>query len=737
VRSSATAEDLPEAAFAGQQDSFLNVVDAGALLDAVRRCWTSLWTDRAIAYRERQGSEQQTVKLAVVVQRMVSAEVAGVMFTANPVTGARDEIVIDASPGLGEAVVSGLVTPDHVVLRKRVRGWRVVEWRAGRREVIVRARAGGGTEHVEGVSPADLPVLPDRAFRQLASSGVAIQEQFGAPQDIEWAWSDGKPYILQARPITALPDPPPRANRLQRLVASTFAEMMAVRPYPLDMDNWLPALAGAIEPLFELLGLKWTLLNLFEARDGVVVRLDIRLPHPTWRTILAPFRLLSAILRYDPLHWESDPHLATAKARAGELDSRDVRAASWAELLELARSAMELPRLAAGSVRVRYFPPAAFAATRLRLLLTLLGQAEHLGTLLAGAGNRTLEANRALEDLARSVRSDSDLAVLFATHPLEHLWAALEALPAGRAFLDDLRLFLERYGHRETMLSTTLQPTWKDAPELVLAIVKGFAAHPAKSSGGKATWQAARDEILRHPLLRFTPLRSGFLLLLARAQTLLQIREDTHFYATWAMPLLRRVFLEMGARLVRAGILDAPEDILHLRLEELKEIRSEDALPASLVEALRASMMHRRRERAALDSIPMVDPRLLARPPLEVNALLSGMPGSPGVAEGPARIVRDGFEFDKLRPGDVLVAPHTNPSWTPLFQRAVAVVVDSGSPGSHAAIVAREYGIPAVMSTVTGTQTLQDGELVRVDGSRGAVFRIERGASSSGEVRGE
>src|SRR5215203_1159056 len=255
VRSSATAEDLPGAAFAGQQDTFLNVMGEQALLNAVRRCWASLWTGRAIAYRNRQKIEQQTVKLAVVVQRMVFAEIAGVLFTANPVTGARDEVVIDASPGLGEAVVSGLVTPDHFVLRKRRWGWSIVERRPGRREVIVQARSGGSTEHVKGSATTDVPQLPTRALRRLARVGAAIERHFGRPQDIEWAWAGGELFIVQARPITALPEPAPRLNKLQRRMVGVFAGRLPIRPYPLDMTAWMSALFGAIARIFAPRGL--------------------------------------------------------------------------------------------------------------------------------------------------------------------------------------------------------------------------------------------------------------------------------------------------------------------------------------------------------------------------------------------------------------------------------------------------------------------------------------------------
>jgi pyruvate,water dikinase len=370
VRSSATAEDLPEAAFAGQQDTFLNVVGPEALLDAVRRCWASLWTDRAIAYRARLGLDQTTVKLAVVVQRMVDAEVAGVLFTANPVTGARDEIVIDASPGLGEAVVSGLVTPDHFVLRRRWWGWSIVERRAGWREVVVRPRAEGGTEHVWPEPTATLqPALPDHALRRLADLGAAIERHFGRPQDVEWAWARGEAFILQARPITALPERVPRLTRLVRLVAALLVELLPARPYPLEATTWgfeyfASALLG---PMFRRLGLAVRFDRLFVEEDGVIVRFRGGLPfRPTPGVLLAPLRLWRLARRYDPSSWRSDPLLAEVQARV-----------------------------------------------------------------------------RALEALAAYIRSDPTLADTFARHEPGALWAALEAQPAGRTFLAELRAFLD------------------------------------------------------------------------------------------------------------------------------------------------------------------------------------------------------------------------------------------------------------------------------------------------------
>ncbi len=724
VRSSATAEDLPEAAFAGQQDTYLNVAGPEALLAAVRRCWASLWTARAIAYRGQQGVDHQAVKLAVVVQRMVPAQAAGVMFTANPVTGARDEIVIASNPGLGEAVVSGQVTPDHVILRQRRRGWHIAERRAGRREVVIGAHPHAGTEPAEGPATAGGLALPDGAFRELARLGTAIHRHFGHPQDVEWAWAAGKPFILQARPVTALPPPPPRANRIQRVVASNFAEMLRIRPYPLDIDTWLPALGSAVEPVFGLLGLSWSFRQMIESEDGIAVRFQPRLPRPTWRTLLAPVRVAAHIWRYNPLDWQADPLLQGIEAHARDQASQDPAALSWTQLLAAVREAGEVPFLAGGEVRRRYFPGAAFAALRLRVLLGLLGHSAKLGTLLSGAPNKTSEANHALEGLAERVRADPDLASAFAGHEPRDLWLLLDGQPAGRAFLAELRAFLARYGHREMMISTSLQPTWRDAPETVLGIIKGFVAHPPRRRQGKPEWELAKDEVLQHRLLHNTRLRSAFLNVLAKARTLFQIREDTHFFATMPLPLLRRTLLEAGRRLVAAGALDAPEDVFHLKLAEVEQAAGSRPLPTALASDLHAAASRRKSRRARLAGTPLVDPRLFPHSAPQGDELLRGMPGSPGLAEGPARIVRDTSDFDKLVAGEVLVAPYTNPSWTPLFRRAVAVVVDSGSLASHAAIVAREYGIPAVMGVVTGTQTLRDGQRVRVDGSQGTVVDL-------------
>jgi pyruvate,water dikinase len=407
------------------------------------------------------------------------------------------------------------------------------------------------------------------------------------------------------------------------------------------------------------------------------------------------------------------------------LDARDLEALSWAGLLETLEAALALPRALAGDVRQRYFPRAVVASGALLVLLGLVRRGDRLVALLSGMETRTLEANRALEALAARARSDPQLADRFADTEAGLLWSALETDAAGRAWLAELRVFLDRYGHREAAITTASLPTWRDAPEIVLGLVKGLIHEASRSDGGQPGWERARDEVLASPWLRLPPLRSAFLTLLTTARFVLQIREDTHFYATMPLPLVRRTVLEMGRRLVQVGALDTPADVFHLTLAELELVQGTWPPAASLTGELHTVVQWRIARRAAIESTPLVEMSREPASAVDGGMLLRGSPGSPGIAEGIVRVVHSGAEFGTLRPGEVLVAPFTNPGWTPLFSRAAAVVVDTGGAGSHAAIVAREYGIPAVMGTADGTRRLVDGTRVRVNGTTGVVTVLE------------
>lgn len=719
VRSSATAEDLPGAAFAGQQDTFLNVDGEEAVVRAVRDCWASLWTDRAIAYRRRQGIDPHEVAIAVVVQKMVPAEVAGVMFTANPVTGERSEIVVDASPGLGEAVVSGRVTPEHYVLD---RAGRILRFEPGGGGIVISAAAGGGGQEQAGGRRSGPTLTPVRLL-ELAGLARRAHEHFGRPQDMEWALAGGRVYVLQSRPMTALPPQPPKLNAVQRRVGPFFVEMFQERPYPLDVSGWmkqgilamLHRMAGSVGVVFP------TVEALLPEEDGVVVQLVPPVPRPTARVLAAPVTLARRARQFPLPGWKRDPRFALFLDQVERLNGRDLQPLRWSEVVSMAQECFGAMR-GITDLRISYMPGIFVPMLKLRLMLLLLGRMRLASALIAGAETRTSQANRALDELAAMARADPGLASAFAETDAPALLQLVEREPAYEAFRKAFTAFLHEYGHRETVsVVLSSSPTWSEAPEIVLGVVKallGQRLNPADQTG------AALAELKRHPALRFRPLRRQVLAAVDAARAGMAFREDSHFYATKLIPPLRRAYRDLGRRLVEAGVVDNIQDVYHLRFEELASITDDDgALPASGRRRYRSLVLARAAKRRELEGIPLLDTALLFKHVQRTaGALVSGTPASRGRAEGPVRIIGGPEDFGRLRSGDVLVCPYTNPSWTPLFQRAAAVVVDLGGLGSHAAIVAREYGIPAVMGTGTGTRVLTDGQHVVVDGSAGAVL---------------
>ncbi|MFF2318645.1 PEP/pyruvate-binding domain-containing protein [Arthrobacter sp. NPDC058097] len=718
VRSSATAEDLPGAAFAGQQDTFLNVVGEEAVAESVVDCWASLWTDRAIAYRQRRGIDPREVTIAVVVQKMVPADFAGVLFTANPVTGERGEMVVDASPGLGEAVVSGRVTPEHYVLD---RAGRTRSFGPGGGEVVISPDAGGGTMEQAGSRSPD-PALSEANLRELADLGRRAQEHFGRPQDVEWALAGGRIHILQSRPMTALPPQPLRLNAVQRRIGPFFVEMFQERPYPLDVSGWmeqgilamLHRMAGSVGVRFPGVG------ELLPEEDGVVLQLVPPVPRLTLRTLAAPLTLARRARQFDMAGWKNDPRFVAFLEQVDRLNRRELEGLRWSEVVGVARESFATMR-GVTELRSSYMPGIFLPMLRLRLMLLLLGRLKLAPALVAGAETMTSRANRALDQLAAMVRADPGLAGAFASNDGPALLQLVEKDPAYAAFREAFTGFLREYGNRETVsVVLSSSPTWSDAPEVVLGLVKALLGQrPAAADQTGAALAALK----RHPLLRFGSVRRQVLAAVDDARAGMAFREDSHFYATKVIPPMRRAYRELGRRLAAAGVIDTVGDVHHLRFEELEAITDDGgALPASVRQLYRPLVQARAAKRRELEGIPLLDTALLFRNRRSAEGVLvSGSPASRGRAEGPVRIIRGPHEFGRLSSGDVLVCPYTNPSWTPLFQRAAAVVVDMGGLGSHAAIVAREYGIPAVMGTGTGTGILAEGQRVVVDGSAGTV----------------
>lgn len=716
VRSSATAEDLPGATFAGQQDTFLNVVGDAALFHAVAGCWASLWTDRAIAYRHQRGIGPENVAMAVVVQTMIDADVAGVMFSADPVSGRRDAVVVDASPGLGEAVVAGRVTPEHYLLTRR---GRLMQWTPGGHEIRVRPVAGGGTVEVPG-TPIDRPSLTRRQMVTLAGLSRRVFDHFGTPQDMEWAVAGGHVFLLQARPMTALPPEPLRLNAFQRKLGPFFAEMFNDRPYPLDVSGWLEqALLVMLRGMTGSVGVAFPdPRRIFREEDGVVLTVVPPVPRPTVRMLAAPLSVLARARRFPLSRWQADERLPAFLTDVDRLNDVDVRRLSWRDLiLHVQRVFDALGPITA--LRVSYLPGLLLAQLKLWPLLALLGRLRLGSALIAGARTRTTDANDQLEALATMARSNEGLRDLFADVPAPELLPRLGA-PQFAEFSSAFHGFLAEYGHRECIsVALSSSPTWSERPGVVLGIVQALADQPVRTTDH--TGQALR-ELASHPALRNPWLRRQVFGAVAGSKAGMAFREDTHFYATMLLPPLRRALLELGERLWAVGVLDDAEDIFHLRFEELRAITDPGSLADQERASLRATVLGRSAKRRALAGQAVVNlDALFAKRKAVPGALVSGTGASRGTATGAVRVIRGPDEFGALRSGEILVCPYTNPSWTPLFQRAAAVVVDAGGTGSHAAIVAREYGVPAVMGTGDATAVLKNGQRVTVNGSTGVV----------------
>ncbi|MDO5735591.1 MAG: PEP/pyruvate-binding domain-containing protein [Propionibacteriaceae bacterium] len=712
IRSSATAEDLPGAAFAGQQDTYLNIIGSDDVVAAVRDCWASLFSERAVAYRDRLGIHPDTVAMAVVVQRMVPAEVAGVMFTAHPVTGARDVVVIDSSRGLGESVVSGLVTPDHVVVNGR---GRIVERRLGGAGIVIEADDGGGTLQRE--QSFDSPALTDGQVVRLAAIGRRIEAHFARPQDIEWAIHAGHLAILQARAVTALPPPPIRLNRFQRFIGPTLIEMLPRRPYPMELTAWIiPTVARhVVEMMEQLVGVRISWEDMLPATDAIVQEFVPPSPRPTTATPRRLAKTLVRGLRVGPEQWRNSPLLESYRAGAAHLDHLDPHLLSPTQLVAVPQRATELMVMMT-HLRVEHLARALVGILGLRL--ALMGRTSVLPELIGNVPTMTRAANDELAALAEAARAIPELGELISEGDLTAVVGLASSLPAAAGWWSRFQHFLATYGHRETTsVMLVHDPAWVDAPITVLGMIRVLMG---KTSPGEEHWRLPPvDSAARSPLVR----RLG-----RRAAEGVAFREDTHFELTRTGPAVRRAINEVGRRLVEEALLDGAEDVWFLTLDEVASWAAAPTTDAAGQDRLRDSAARRRTAWTEMAATPLIaTTTLYPRRHGSAGALVTGASGGGGRATGPVRVVGGPADFATLRAGEVLVCSATNPSWTPLFQRAAAVVVDHGGVASHAAIVALEYGIPAVMGAATATTLLRDGQWVMVDGDRGEVVAaVER-----------
>jgi len=752
VRSSATAEDLPEASFAGQQDTFLNVDGYGEVLEAVKRCWASLWTARAIGYRARQGIGPEELSLAVVVQALVPAEAAGILFTANPVSGRRDQALISAAWGLGEAVVGGLVTPDTLTVDKA--GGAVLERQTGDKQVMT-ARINGGTE--QRPVPAELrraPVLDDDTAAELARLGVQIEQLFGLPMDIEWALAGGAVAILQARPITALPEPelPPPAewplpDPRGPYTRGSITDLMPDPLTPLFATIGVPAINAAMgRTLAETIGGTAPVLTTLLTTINDYAYQHARLGCRDWLWML--FRMLPAfprLLRSVERHWRqvARPRYAAAVDRFRERPPRDLPAARLLDGVD------ELTAAMAGyltALQVDTLGAAAGAEGLFTAAYDRLARREGdppAAALLLGADSLPIQAEKSLFDLAQWCRGHGELAAYLLTAPSGRLaacWSGGEAPPGVGAA--DWQEWQRRFGTHLAQFGHSLydldfaKPIPADEPLPLLEALKLFIRDSDRNPHrrqerlfrqGEAAAQVALGRLkgLRLRLLRWT---------LRLARTFGPMREDSIFDIGLAYPVLRPMLHELGRRFAAAGAIARPDDLFFLERAEVE--RSAAALDRG--EKLEDCAERVRRRRAVWRAEKQATPPPQLPPKVRVmgiradaflplsaeeqaDTILKGVAAAPGQVTATACVLRGSEDFHQMRPGDILVAEMTTPAWTPLFAMAAGIVTDVGGPLSHGSIVAREYGIPAVLGTGVATQRIQSGQILTVDGSAGLV----------------
>nr|NLI49442.1 phosphoenolpyruvate synthase [Propionibacterium sp.] len=754
VRSSATAEDLPEASFAGQQDTFLDVRGLDAVLDAVVECWSSLWTERAIAYRARNAVDHAAVALAVVVQEMVAAEASGVLFTADPLTGHRGHTVIDAVRGLGEQLVSGRVTPDHFLL----------DTASG--AVLERTLAG------------DSSSLTDAHLAALVDLGRRAAERFGGPQDLEWVRVGDALHVVQTRPITSLyplPDPGVPGDLIWLSFGAVQGMLDPITPLGLDvlrralaragdlfgrhldhrtnafvwpagerlwirLDRVIASEAGArlyrrllpfVEPGTASLVARLTADPAFAPERGAGrTLLRNALPVAVWvlprapRTVADP---AAARARLDRTVEDLLARLGERLAAADGIPRPELRLSARLRALDgLVHTVFPTLLPAFG----RVFPPAMALLARLRVLAARTGLPDAdqltLAVLRGVPGNVTTEMDLALWRVAEEIRADAAAAATFTGADPDDLVRRHRDGTLPPVARDALAGFLERYGMRGVAEIDLGTPRWREQPEGVLRTLASYVAidDPDRSPDAVYRRGVAEAEAAIETLAAASGRRAGQVRFVAhRLRGLIGARETPKFTIIRAFGLLRTALLASGRDLVAAGVLDAADDVFFLDVDELTGAFGRHDLRDRV--AARRAVRARELRRARVPLLMVSDGRTFFEGVSDAaGADLAGAGVSPGVVEGVVRVVHDP-RTSELRPGEIMVCRGTDPAWTPLFLTASGLVTEVGGMMTHGSVVAREYGIPAVVGVGGATQVLTDGQRVRLDGTAGTITFLD------------
>ncbi|MDA0791321.1 MAG: PEP-utilizing enzyme [Proteobacteria bacterium] len=800
VRSSANAEDLPGLSFAGQQETYLNVKGGDALVVAVRNCWASLWTAQAISYRHENEIDQGSVAMAVVVQIMVPAEVAGIMFTANPATGDRTEMIINASFGLGEAVVGGQVTPDTFIVDRPSKT--IKETMIGPKEQMIVSDGDQGTKLTEvEAANRDQSSLSDGLLNDLVELALKIEKTYdGVPQDIEWAIVDGRISLLQSRPITNLPpqplevewQPPEEIPALVRRqivenipdpTCELFDELYIRRALRWDRTKEISNYATLNGFAFQIMGggnitetkEQWR-ANIRKAREKVAATpegmaqekhdLELFLSELS-DDDRAAFQKMADELDSDNLPNavtvpESDDPTFTAfhktftndnqhrdwrerampelEAATNKWAALDIASASDATLMEGIRELTEAEGWYWAGNGGHTFGVAKSVDDQLQCFLRE-NLPEHRftsGQFLSGFKSRIMQANDALFEIARVIRANDELGLLILATPARRLMRELEARSDTRQILGDIDAYLQEYGHQGYSLDFC-EPTQQEDPSALFVTLKNMVRR--KDYDPKQHEEEARRK-KEKALKDISELLDGlkywqFRYRLWFANKYYPMREESCFVLGMAWPVLRPMAAELGRRMVEVGTFKRADDVYHMysaELDEAMQLRADHKGKPELGELAeqRRELRERRKrlhppgtcppEASELPGIAFKETQIKND---DTSDTLMGIPVSPGTVTAEASVIMNPSEFSNMIPGSILVCPMTSPAWTQLFAHAQGLVTDIGGILGHGSIVAREYGIPAVVGTGNCTQRIKHGQMIEVDGDGGTVRLLE------------
>jgi pyruvate,water dikinase len=754
IRSSATAEDLPSASFAGQHETYLNVVGKEAILKHISKCWASLFTERAVTYRIQHGFDHRNVHLSVVIQKMIVPHAAGVLFTADPVTSNRKVVSIDAIFGLGEALVSGLVNADTYT----VRAGQITDSKVATKKLAIHALPEGGTE-AQAIAPEqqNLQVLTDEQIRQLAQMGRTIEAHFGQPQDIEWCLADDTFYIVQSRPITTLFPLPEANDQGQHVYLSVGHQQMmtdAMRPLGLSLFQ-----LTAMRPMFKAGGRLFVDITANLASPaGRTLLLDNMGQHdPLMQDALAKVIQRGALVdappgdTKEPVPVPASPTATPARfqgplenhpAIVSELISRHqtsiqelrqaIESKAGPELFAFIRQDIQVLKGMMADPQSSAVYLTAINASRWlnECIYTWLGEKNVADALSQSVPNNiTSEMGLALLDLADALRPFPEVIAYLQRAGGDPFLDGLVSLEGGPQARAALTAYLDTYGMRCAGEIDLTRPRWSETPSaLVPLLLSNIKTHEPQAGARK--FEQGRQDALRKEtelLERLKQLPDGeekaseTKRVIDLLRNFIGYREYPKYVIVNRYFIYRQALLQEAERLTRAEVLRQKEDIYYLTFDELQEVVRTGLADDALIR--QRKIEHQAHERLTPPRVITSDGEVMMgeyhRENLPAGAL-AGLAVSSGVIEGRARVILDMAGAD-LEAGDILVTRFTDPGWTPLFVSISALVTEVGGLMTHGAVIAREYGLPAVVGVENATTVIKEGQRIRVHGTNGYV----------------